>query len=190
MTKAKQTNTSIAEPSSDAPRNPKLSVTDTESRARIELQPGIKPPIVKLAITLLSISAIVGLLSTNPQLLGVEATEIVRWIAIIVGLLLIIRYSVTIFVLRRTRYLITEETIEREFTFLYRHRSRELPIFRLRGIELSRGRVQSALGYSDLRFLTGGVNRGLGYLSFENLPDGERQRETIRNHLFETVNDQ
>lgn len=75
-------------------------------------------------------------------------------------------------------------------TFLYRHRSHELPIFRLRGIELSRGRLQSALGYSDLRFLTGGTNSGLGYLTFENLRDGERQRETIRNSLQETLDDE
>ena len=150
--------------------------------------PTIKPTLILFALTVALSAILIGAIATNPDLLGDEnLADIAIWIVVFVTLLVVLRLLVKIFVLRRTRYKISSTELQREYTLFYRRHAREIPMHRLRGLELDQGRIQTLLGYGDVRFLTGGTNQSLGFLSFENLDNPDEIRDEIRAALVEHV---
>ena len=91
-----------------------------------------------------------------------------------------LRYVARIAILQRTRYVITERSLRREFAFLFRRDEREVPIKKVRGLKLSQTPLQGLLGYADVDVLTTAPDTSIGFLSFEQLEDATTQRDTIR----------
>lgn len=148
--------------------------------------PTIKPPVLLLMLTIGVTALVEGILLFNPQLLGgPNITEIATWVVAIVSLLIVLRLGIWIFILRRTVYTITDTELRREYQLFMRHQAREIPLHRLRGIELDRGRIQTLLGYGDIRFLTGGTNQSLGFLTFQNVDSPEQLRDEIRTAIID-----
>lgn len=148
----------------------------------IEVSPTTRPATVLLVLSLVVLFAVAGLAS---QAVSGGALDVVLAIVGLLLLLTVVRYGIRIYVLTRTTYRLTDEYVGREFSMLYQHRSRELPLNQLRGIEMNRGRVQTLLGYGDLTFLTAGPNRSLGFVQFESIPEPEEWRERVRTALVE-----
>lgn len=150
--------------------------------------PTIRPTLILFGLTVVVSALLMVTITTNPDLVGDEnLAEIAIWIVAFVTLLVILRLLVKIFVLRRTRYKISPTELQREYTLFYRRHAREIPMHRLRGLELDQGRIQTLLGYGDVRFLTGGTNQSLGFLTFENLDNPDEIRDEIRAALIEHV---
>jgi uncharacterized membrane protein YdbT with pleckstrin-like domain len=150
--------------------------------------PTIKPTLILFGLTWVVSGFTMFTITTNPDLIGDEnLAEIAIWIVALVTVLIILRLLVKILVLRRTRYKISPTELQREYTLFYRRHAREIPMHRLRGIELDQGRIQTLLGYGDVRFLTGGTNQSLGFLTFENLDNPDEIRGEIRAALIKHV---
>jgi uncharacterized membrane protein YdbT with pleckstrin-like domain len=159
---------------------------DTEERVLFTTGPSARPAAVKLAAAIGVGLLVEAYLFTNPTLLGSpEATRIGIYLLSLVALIVVARLVVRVYLLTRYRYTITDEVLRWEYSLFYRARSRELPLSQLRGHESSRGRVQSALGFGTVRFLTGGTNRSLGFLEFEHVADPEGVREVVRRQIGE-----
>lgn len=152
----------------------------THSETNTNIQPSIKPAVIQIFLTIgISLVLTIGLILFKTDI-GERAANILIAIVVLVGFIVIIRAAVEIFLLTRTKYIITDEQLRREFHMFYRTRVREIPIDQLRGIELNKGLLQAILGYGDLRFLTGGTNQSLGFLKFERIPDPKTHRNKLR----------
>ena len=81
--------------------------------------------------------------------------------------------------LYRTRYVVTEDSVRRQYHLAYREESRELPLHMIRGVELSKSRTQALLGFATISFLSVGSNRGIGYVEFDNAADPERLQNAV-----------
>lgn len=162
----------------------KTTGTDRAGHPVFETRPSLKPTGIKLGVLLVVGLVAEGVILSNPRLLGDPGlTEIAGYV---VGILLVAvlgRYAVRLYLLKRLRYTITDESLRWEYSLLYRTRSRELPFEKLRGHEFSQGRIQSILGYGTIEFLTGGTNHSLGFLSFEHVVDPDHVREIVRARL-------
>lgn len=183
------TDTSLDDAQAPDPR-PSTQPTPGESHAesadgrehvRFSTGPSPRPTAVKLGVAVVVGLLIEAILFANPELLGSpEATRIGIYIVSLVALLVVARLLLRVYLLTRYRYVVTDDAIRWEYTLLYRSRARELPLSELRGHETTRSRVQSLLGFGTVRFLTGGTNRSLGFLAFENVAKPERIRELVR----------
>jgi uncharacterized membrane protein YdbT with pleckstrin-like domain len=168
--------------SDTTPRETDASVTERTAH------PTIRPTLILFGLTVVVSALLMIGITTNPDLVGDEnLAEIAIWVVAFVTLLVVLRLLVKIFVLRRTRYKISGTELQREYTLFYRRQAREIPMHRLRGLELDQGRIQTLLGYGDVRFLTGGTNQSLGFLTFENLDNPDEIRDEIRAALIEHV---
>lgn len=146
----------------------------------LEFNPTLKPLMIWLALTVLVGATILGYLIANPELFGErDLTEIVSWVVAFVLTLVILRLVVKMYILKRMTYRITPTELHREYELFYRYTSRRIPLRRIRGVELSRDRIQSLLGYGDLAFLTGGTNQSLGFVEFENVDNTDEIRDVI-----------
>lgn len=147
-----------------------------------ETTPALKPTLLLVALTVGVGAAVVGYLVANPETVAGDPglTELV-WNAVgVLVVLLLIRLVLRLYVLSRTTYVVDSDALRREFSLLYRHESREVPTGRLRGHEFEQSRVQRLLGYGTVRVLTGGTNRSLGFLEFEDVPEPARVRDLLR----------
>lgn len=144
--------------------------------------PALKPTLLLISLTLFVGTVAVGYLVANPETVAGDPglTELV-WNAVgVLAVLLLVRLVLRLYLLSRTRYVIDSDAVRREFSLLYRHESREIPLAQLRGHEFSQNRVQRLLGYGTVRMLTGGTNRSLGFVEFEDLPQPARVRNLLR----------
>lgn len=147
-----------------------------------ETTPALKPTLLLIALTVVVGAASVGYLVANPETVAGDPglTELV-WNAIgVLVVLLLVRFTLRLYLLSRTTYVVDSDALRREFSLLYRHESREVPMTQLRGHEFSQNRIQRLLGYGTVRVLTGGTNRSLGFLEFEDLPKPARVRDLLR----------
>lgn len=140
--------------------------------------PSIRPPAILFVLTVLATALIGGYILGAGYEQSTEETLL--WILGFIAAVLLLRLVVKIFVLTRTRYVITPTQLRREFSLFYRVRVREVPLSQLRGIELSRDTTQALFGFGDLQFLTAGMNQSLGFLTFEQIPDPVEHRDEIR----------
>lgn len=149
-----------------------------------EATPSTKPVLAWLAITVLAGGALVGVIAGDPDLFGGPAVaEIVGNVVLLMTGIAVVRLLVKLYVLTRTRYIVTDTGVRREYTLLYRTWSRELPLRMVRGHELTRSRIETLLGLGTVEFLSGSVAGSMGHLKFESLPDPEGLRERVQAEL-------
>jgi len=151
---------------------------------RFETTPSTKPVLAWLALTVLAGGALVGVIVAAPGLFGGQGVaEIAGNVVLLVTAVSVVRLLVKLYILTRTRYIVTTAGVRREYTLLYRTWSRELPLRMVRGHELTRSRVETLLGVGTVEFLSGSVAGSMGHLRFEALPDPEGLREQVQGEL-------
>jgi uncharacterized membrane protein YdbT with pleckstrin-like domain len=140
-----------------------------------------------LVLTLAIGGALGAYLYTNPDLFGDQGYARLTGL-VVLGLTVIgvIRLAIKYVVLYRTKYIVTPDSVRRQYQLAYREESRELPLHMIRGVELSRGRLQALLGFATIRFLAVGSNRGIGYVEFDNAADPE----TLQTAVLELLENQ
>ena len=162
------------------------STADTTASTSRTLQthPTIRPGLVQLGVLVTVGVALFATLELHPTLLGSEElTGIGSTVVAVLTALAAVRSLVHVFVLTRTRYVVTDSVIRQEYELFYRTHSREIPLDQLRSHEFRQSRIQALLGYGTLSFLTGGTNQSLGFVEFEHLDDAKAVREAVRTQL-------
>jgi membrane protein YdbS with pleckstrin-like domain len=153
-------------------------------RVLYETGPSLRPAVVKLSAVLVAAVVVVGYVLTHPELFGSQQnTEIGAYVVAFVALVVLVRYAFRVYLLKRYRYTVTDDAVRWEYSLLYKTRSRELPFSKIRGHEFRQDRVESVLGFGTVAFLSGGTNQSLGFLTFENVANPDRVRETVREQL-------
>lgn len=146
-------------------------------------RPTLKPAGIALGLTVLVVGTIAGTLLANPTLFGTpELTEVALWAVLLIGGFLSVRLLVKMYVLSRMRYVVSSDGVSREYALLYRYRRREMPLRKIRGVEVSRDPIETLLGYGTVSVLSGGTNQSLGFITFEHVPNPERVSEAIASH--------
>lgn len=157
----------------------------TPNNIRAKIHPSTKPTTILLTLTLGIVALVVGVAMGYRENIGTDVSNFLVAVTAIVGGLVVARLLVRYYVLKRTKYVITNRDLRRQFQLFYKVQEREVPIARLRGIQLRQGRLQSFLGIGDLTFLTAGTNQSLGFLKFEAIPEPAEQRAELRTQLWE-----
>lgn len=153
----------------------------TRHEVVFETAPTIRPVLVWFAVVFVIGAVVLSWLVASPEAFGDrQLTEIVFWVVFLVVAAFLLRYVWRMFVLTRTRYVVTNDDIRREFELLYRRHARELPMEKIRGMDFNQGRIQSVLGYGTLSFLAGGTNQSLGFVEFEHLVHPHETRDRLR----------
>lgn len=148
------------------------SISNDESKIILETGPLLKPVILLMALVLITGVILIGVLFTNPDLVGGPTiAEIVVNAILILVVIILLRYLVKLIILDRMTYTIHEDGFQIEYTLLYRRYARELPVEELRGKEYERGRLETLFGCATIRLLTGGTDRSLGFVEFESVRD-------------------
>lgn len=142
-------------------------------------------PATKIVVVYLGVTLVVGgilgtFLYSNPELFGKEGYARLAGL-VVLGLTAIglVRFAVKYVILLRTKYIVTDDSVRREYKLAYREESRELPLHMIRGVETSRSRLQALLGYATISFLAVGSNRGIGYVEFDNAANPEKLQTAI-----------
>lgn len=145
----------------------------------------VASPATKLVLAYLILTVVVGglvgaVLYQNPTLFGDKGYARIAGIVVlaltVIGTL---RLGIKYIVLLRTKYIVTPDSVRREYQLAYREESRELPLHMIRGVELSKSRIQAFLGYATISFLAVGSNRGIGYVEFDNAADPEKLQAAV-----------
>jgi hypothetical protein len=162
------------------------STAGTQSVPVVETHPTLKPTMINLSAVIVAGAAIIGYMFANPTLLGTtERTEIAANLFVILTLIGVARFGIRLYVLTRTRYVITADAVRREYSLLYKTFSRELPLGKVRSHELRRSRVETLFGIGSVAFLSGSVAQSPTHLQFENVPDPEGVRRAVRERIAE-----
>lgn len=162
--------------------------TDNQEPVRdevlLEATPSIKPVLAWLVITVVAAAVVIGFIFAAPGLFGDAAVaEIAANVVFFVAVIAVVRLLVSLYILTRTRYIVTTAGVRREYTLLYRTWSRELPLRMIRGHELTRSRIETLLGVGSVEFLSGSVAGSIGHLRFESLPDPNAFRSSVQDQL-------
>lgn len=151
----------------------------------------VASPATQLVLGYLVLTIIVGgfvgaFLYQNPTLFGEGENARIAGL-VVLGLTVIgaVRLAIKYVVLYRTKYIVTTDSVRRQYHLAYREESRELPLHMIRGVELSKSRLQSMLGFATISFLSVGSNRGIGYVEFDNAAEPERLQQAVL-ELLET----
>lgn len=156
----------------------------TSKTVLYETRPSFRPAVVKLSLAVVAGASVIIYLLTYPRVLGSQQnTEIGTYVLVLVVLLLLVRYAVRIYLLKRYRYTVTEEGVRWEYSLFYKTRSRELPFTKIRGHEFRQDRIQSLFGFGTVSILSGGTNHSLGFIRFENVADPGEIQSTIRDQI-------
>jgi len=146
-----------------------------------EFEPSIKVIMIKIGLTVGLAIATLSLFALNPGLVGGgDLANILLAVAAFIFALAILRLFIKAVILSKTTYIVTPSKLRLEYSLLYKSRTREIPLKQLRGMELKQDRVQAALGFGTLVFLTGGMNQSLGFIEFENIEGADNVRDRIR----------
>jgi len=152
--------------------------SETPSRQRpenVQRTPTIKPTLVALGITILGLVVAIALILSNAQSLGGQNTaEVAVQVVGVLGILIILRFAIRIFVLTRTTYEVDEERIQRKYSLFLRTKVREVPIEMIRSSQLQQNRIQNLMGYGDIK-----VNEDLGAINIENVSDPHQIQSLI-----------
>lgn len=165
--------------SEQQPSDPEEQPTEKPDRQStetlVETKPTVRPTLVWMAITVALAAVIGGYVATNQSAFGgPETTRVVLQVVGVVALLSLIRLTIKLFVLTRTTYRITSDSITREYTLLLRTRQQQVPSGMVRSTELRQSRVQKLLGYGTME-----INRGLGGITLENVPQPAEVRDAL-----------
>jgi uncharacterized membrane protein YdbT with pleckstrin-like domain len=170
------------EPATDEPATERNG--QRGSRVLYETGPSLRPAVVKLGIALVVGAVVVGYVLTNPGLFGSrQNAEIGAYVVALVALVVLVRYAIRVYLLKRYRYTVTDDAVRWEYSLLYKTQSRELPFSKIRGHEFRQDRIESILGFGTVAFLSGGTNQSLGFLTFESVANPDEVREKVRERL-------
>lgn len=133
-----------------------------------------------LLLTLVVGTAVGTVLYYNPELFGEQGYARLAGL-VVLGLTAIgvLRLAIKYVVLVRTKYVVTDDSVRREYRLAYREEARELPLHMIRGVETSKSRLQALLGYATISFLAVGSNRGIGYVEFDNAATPEKLQSAV-----------
>jgi uncharacterized membrane protein YdbT with pleckstrin-like domain len=160
---------------SDREEQPTEKPDRQSTETLVETKPTVRPTLVWMAITVALAAVIGGYVATNQSAFGgPETTRVVLQVVGVVALLSLIRLTIKLFVLTRTTYRITSDSITREYTLLLRTRQQQVPSGMVRSTELRQSRVQKLLGYGTME-----INRGLGGITLENVPQPAEVRDAL-----------
>lgn len=169
------------------PKNPAADqtyrhATDGGQQLPVESRPSIRPTAVWLVAVLVAGVAVMGYTVLNPELFGGPAagTLVLRAVAL-VTVIGVVRFAVRILLLKRTTYVIDEQSISRQYNLFYKTRKYEVPLSMVRSTELEQSRVQRLFGYGTIV-----LNQGLGTIRLDNIPDPEKRRQII-NYLLQRL---
>jgi len=141
--------------------------------------PTLKPALFRLAVTVVVGVVVIGILFTNPELLGsVEVTNVTLVIAQVLLVIAVVRLVVEIMILRNTEYIVTDRLVTRQYSLLGRTKSREVPHDLVRSTERSQGRIEYLLDVGSVA-----LNQGLGDLTLTYLPNHNDVYRTIREQV-------
>lgn len=156
----------------------------TSETVLYETGPSLRPAIVKLGLAVVAGASVIIYFLTHPQLLGSQQnTEIGTYVLVLIVLILLVRYAVRIYLLKRYRYTVTEDGVRWDYSLFYKSRSRELPFAKIRGHEFRQDRIQSIFGFGTVSILSGGTNQSLGFIRFENIADPGEIQSIIRDQI-------
>jgi hypothetical protein len=131
--------------------------------------PTLRPALLRLGLTVLIGIVAIGVLATDPEMLGTR--ERTNLGLLLVQALLVIgvaRLLIEIMILRRTHYVVTESAVRRQYSLLGRTKAKEVPYGLIRSTERTQNRIEYLLGVGSIR-----LNQGLGDLDLTALPDHE-----------------
>jgi uncharacterized membrane protein YdbT with pleckstrin-like domain len=150
-----------------------------------EASPTIKPSVLLLTLVVVFMGGVIRELAMSPvEVAGLSrVNELLMSVIGILSIIISIRILIRVIILRRTKYIIRTDSLERKTDLIFRYKSRKAPINELRGFEYSQNTIQRLLGYGSIRLLTGGTNQSLGFLVFENLPHAGK----ARNHIEDLI---
>lgn len=147
----------------------------------LETTPTVRPTLIRLGMVGLATTIIIGIIFANPTLLGsVEATNVVLLIVQLLAFIFVVRLVLRILILRRTKYSIKSDSVSREYRVLMRTVEREVPLDRVRSHEFTQSMTESLLGHGTIV-----LNRGLGTLKLENIPNPDHAYQQICDQVDE-----
>lgn len=150
----------------------------------LETRPTVRPTLIWLTVAALVGGSSVGYFMSAPTTLGnPENTEIAANIILLLTIGVVVRLGVRLYVLTRTRYVVTTDAVRREYALFYKTFSRELPLSMMRSHELRRSRVETLLGIGSVAFLTGAVTQSPTHIEFEHISNPHEARERVREQL-------
>jgi uncharacterized membrane protein YdbT with pleckstrin-like domain len=159
--------------------DPERTDADDAETEVVVYHPSMKPTLLKFLLVGILGTAVTFYVMSNPEAVGPTAGPLLLYLVPLVTTVILLRLLFAAYVLSRTRYVVTPEHLRQEFFLLYRRHERQLPLAQLRGLELTRGRLETLLGYGSVTFLTGGTNQSLGFLSFTAIPDPDTVRDQV-----------
>lgn len=154
---------------------------------RRRFNPSIQVPVLKIILAI-TVGGPVGYLLLQQLGFGENTWNVAVLLAVIVSLY-VINKVIEIVVLLNTEYVITEDTLIKRFSLLYRTNTREIPIEKIRGVEHNQGMIATLLGVGTLVILTAGPNRSLGFLEFQHIAEPETRHDTIKDLMLEGSTD-
>lgn len=169
-------------------QQPDSETTETDQRdaplrseVLLETSPTIKPTAAAILLTTLLGGGVMAYLFANPETLGNTGnTEVALNIVLLLTVIGIVRLLVRIYVLTRTSYVLTSDSIRREYTLLFKTFSRDLPLSMLRSHELHRSRLETLFGIGTVGFLTGSAANTPTHVEFEHVSDPEHIRKQVQ----------
>lgn len=151
----------------------------------VEATPSTKPLTVRLGLTFVLGFLVIVTIRQNVQWFGsLQVAEIAANLALLLTAIACVRLLVKLYILTRTRYVVTTTGVRREYTLLYRTWSRELPLTMIRGHELTRSRIETFFGVGTVEFLSGSVSGSIGHLRFSALPNPDKVRSAVQDQLL------
>lgn len=156
-----------------------MTTDDTNSDVLRRITPTVKPALIRLGLTLFIGAVVIGVLFTNPELLGSpDVTNVALIVVQLLVVIAVVRLGVELVVLLNTEYVVTDRTVRRQYSLLARVKSREVPYDLVRSTERSQGRIEYMLGVGSVS-----LNQGLGDLTLSYLPDHDAVYRLIRRQV-------
>jgi hypothetical protein len=157
---------------------------ETDQEILLETHPTLKPTGIWILLTLVAGGGSVGYIFSNPTLLGNrQNTEVVLNIIVILTIIALIRLLIRMYILKQTKYIVTNDSIRREYELLFKKFSRDLPLSMVRSHELRQSRIEAILGVGSVAFLTGTVSQSPAHIEFSAITSPKHVREAVRDQL-------
>lgn len=138
-----------------------------------------------VTVTLLTLGIVVWLFVDGEAYVG-DTNQTLAGVICVLGVLILLRLLGRLYALTRTSYYVTPTEIRRERAFLFSRSSREVPVCRIRGVEMTQTPFQRLFGYGNVAVLTAGPNQSLGFVSLEQVPEPVTRRDELRALLRDT----
>jgi hypothetical protein len=169
----------MSEPTSDENEPSSNHATSGSNDPLLTVKPTVKPALIRLGLVVLVAAVVLGVLFTNPTLLGSrDATNVGLLVVQILASIGVLRLLVRIFVLRRTKYVVNSDSIKRSYELFMRTNERQVPFNLVRSHEFNQSRTENLLGHGTIT-----LNQGLGDLKLWNIPKPQEVYDLVRERV-------